>query len=227
MRCTKCGTEGTLGRKFCKECGSPLSNQCAKCGADNSPSAKFCEDCGAGWGAPTVAAKKSDEPQIRVADTPASETLDGERKIISALFADIKGSTALMEEMDPEEARAIIDPALRIMIEAVKRYDGYSLPSDDKAVFGVELCLRDDLGYETHIVKLGLDREVGRDADNWKACTHGRETASRRLLLKFVLRLPQFKSADSPTPTSFIRIRRRQRTRFLMRRPSRFRSIKW
>src|SRR5450755_3427014 len=98
MRCTKCGTEGTPGRKFCAECGSPLSNRCAKCGADNSPSAKFCEDCGAGLGAPAaVAAKKSDEPQIRIAQTGASENLDGERKTVTALFADIKGSMELLE----------------------------------------------------------------------------------------------------------------------------------
>src|SRR5450755_1580060 len=138
MRCTKCGTEGTPGRKFCKECGSPLSNQCAKCGADNSPSAKFCEDCGAGLGAPAaVAAKKSDEPQIRVADTPAAENLEGERKTVTALFADIKGSTELMRDLDPEEARAIIDPALKLMIDAVHRYDGYVVQSTGDGIFAL------------------------------------------------------------------------------------------
>src|SRR5262245_39119935 len=50
---------------------------------------------------------------------------EGERKTITALFADIKGSTALIEDLDPEEARALIDPALQIMMEAVHRYEGY------------------------------------------------------------------------------------------------------
>src|SRR5262245_52108893 len=50
---------------------------------------------------------------------------DGERKTITALFADLKGSTALIEGLDPEEARAIIDPALQIMMDAVHRYEGY------------------------------------------------------------------------------------------------------
>ncbi len=50
---------------------------------------------------------------------------DGERKTITALFADLKGSTALIEGLDPEEARAILDPALQIMMDAVHRYDGY------------------------------------------------------------------------------------------------------
>jgi class 3 adenylate cyclase len=58
-----------------------------------------------------------------------AEAIEGERKTVTALFADLKGSTALMEELDPEEARAIIDPALRIMIDAVKRYDGYVVQS--------------------------------------------------------------------------------------------------
>ena len=50
---------------------------------------------------------------------------DGERKTITALFADLKGSTALIEGLDPEEARAIIDPALQLMMDAVHRYEGY------------------------------------------------------------------------------------------------------
>jgi class 3 adenylate cyclase len=54
--------------------------------------------------------------------------IDGERKTVTALFADIKGSTELMEDLDPEEARAIIDPALKLMIEAVGRYGGYGAP---------------------------------------------------------------------------------------------------
>jgi class 3 adenylate cyclase len=57
-----------------------------------------------------------------------SET-DGERKTVAALFADIKGSMELMEDLDPEEARAVIDPALQIMVAAVLRYEGYVVQS--------------------------------------------------------------------------------------------------
>ncbi|HXR25792.1 MAG TPA: adenylate/guanylate cyclase domain-containing protein, partial [Candidatus Binataceae bacterium] len=52
-----------------------------------------------------------------------------ERKVVTALFADIKGSTELMEDIDPEEAQALIDPALRLMIEAVQHFDGYIVQS--------------------------------------------------------------------------------------------------
>ena len=54
---------------------------------------------------------------------------DGERKTITALFADLKGSTALIEGLDPEDARALIDPALQLMMDAVHRYDGYVAPN--------------------------------------------------------------------------------------------------
>jgi hypothetical protein len=65
------------------------------------------------------------------------------------------------------------------LVLVVKSYRGYSQADDSRAVFGVELRLRNDQGYETHIVKLGSDAEVGRDAANWDACTRGREVASR------------------------------------------------
>jgi class 3 adenylate cyclase len=68
---------------------------------------------------------------------PSSEVADGERKTISALFADIKGSTELMEELDPEEAQAIVDPALQMMIEAVSHYDGYIVQSTGDGIFAL------------------------------------------------------------------------------------------
>ena len=141
MRCSKCGTESTTSRKFCAACGSPLSRSCPKCGAENAPTSAFCEDCGTGLvGNPAAIASSSPQasptaPNIRV--TPeqpdASTPLEGERKTVTALLADIKGSTELMRDLDPEEARAIIDPALKLMIDAVHRYDGYVVQMIDNA----------------------------------------------------------------------------------------------
>ena len=71
---------------------------------------------------------------------------DGERKTITALFADLKGSTALIEGLDPEDARAIIDPALQLMMDAVHRYDGYvaqSLGDGIFALFGAPIAHED------------------------------------------------------------------------------------
>jgi class 3 adenylate cyclase/tetratricopeptide (TPR) repeat protein len=84
-----------------------------------------------------MSAKKSNDAPIRVAGISSSENLEGERKTVTALFADIKGSTELMEELDPEEARAIIDPALKLMIDAAHRYDGYVVQSTGDGVFAL------------------------------------------------------------------------------------------
>src|SRR5215469_11067624 len=105
MRCFTCGTEITSGRKFCPECGSPLSRLCAKCGAQNSSTAKFCEDCSASLETPEVGSTKTaNDVPIRITEPPKPENLKGERKTVTALFADIKGSIELMEDLDPEVA---------------------------------------------------------------------------------------------------------------------------
>jgi class 3 adenylate cyclase/tetratricopeptide (TPR) repeat protein len=144
MRCTKCGTESTTSRKFCAVCGSPLSRRCPKCSAENAPSSAFCEDCGSALAGPAASAAASSPqavstaPNIRVTpEQPDVSTVDGERKTVTALFADIKGSMELMEDLDPEEARAIIDPALKLMMEAMRRYDGYIVQSTGDGIFAL------------------------------------------------------------------------------------------
>ena len=79
-----------------------------------------------------------DGSNIRVTpESSSADALEGERKTVTALFADIKGSTELMEDLDPEEARAIIDPALKLMIEAAHRYDGYVVQSTGDGIFAL------------------------------------------------------------------------------------------
>src|SRR5712664_3663129 len=143
MRCSKCGTEGIPGKKFCAECGSPLSNRCSNCNSENAPGAKFCADCGRELGKdvgvddgkPFAAGA---DGGVRIApERQPSEIVEGERKTVTALFADIKGSMELMEDLDPEEARAIIDPALNLMIDAVHHYDGYVVQSTGDGIFAL------------------------------------------------------------------------------------------
>ena len=125
MHCAKCGNETQPGKKFCAQCGSSLSNRCPKCGSDNSLIAKFCADCGASLSA-------------AVTSPPARDAaLEGERKTVTALFADIKGSTELEQHLDPEEARALIDPALKLMIDSVRHYDGYVVQSTGDGIFAM------------------------------------------------------------------------------------------
>ena len=138
MSCSKCGADNREGRKFCAQCGSPLAVKCPSCAAPNEPGERFCGECGAALGAPATAApKKSAEPRIRLTDASASENLEGERKVVTFLFADIKGSMELIEDLDPEEARAIVEPAIKLMMEAVHRYGGYVAQSTGDGIFAL------------------------------------------------------------------------------------------
>jgi class 3 adenylate cyclase/tetratricopeptide (TPR) repeat protein len=138
MICAQCKTENPDGLKFCNECGAAFKASCASCGFENAPAAKFCGNCGSPIGGVRAAAtKQSGSSPIRLAETVNTDATDGERKLVTALFADIKGSTELMEELDPEEARAIVDPALKLMIDAVHRYDGYIVQSTGDGIFAL------------------------------------------------------------------------------------------
>src|SRR5471030_2571454 len=141
MLCAKCNKNNPSDASFCEECAAKLELICSACKSSVSPGARFCKKCGT-----SIFSAKADTPatvapnksRIRVAaDGGASVAFDEERKTVTALFADIKGSTELMEDLDPEEARAIIDPALRIMIDAVDHYDGYVVQSTGDGIFAL------------------------------------------------------------------------------------------
>ena len=152
MRCSNCGSENPSGKKFCGDCGRPLANLCPKCGAYNPPAKQFCGDCGAmlatGNSAAQSAASAPSSPSVHMAFEQAGTTaIEGERKTVTALFADLKGSTEMMETLDPEEARAVIDPALQIMVAAVRRYEGYVVQSTGDGIFAL---LGAPAAYEDH-----------------------------------------------------------------------------
>src|SRR6185369_3891340 len=89
------------------------------------------------------------------------------RKTITALFADLKGSTALIEGLDPEEARAIIDPALQLMMDAVHRYEGYVaqvLGDGIFALFGAPIA-HEDPPQRALYAALLMQEEMRRYAD--------------------------------------------------------------
>src|SRR5579864_2461688 len=122
MTCSRCAGENPSDALFCENCGAKLERACPSCGAAVSPDALFCKRCGQALGSrPPLATvpKTTTQPGVRlVPDQPATTAIEGERKTVTALFADIKGSMELMEDLDPEEARAIVDPALKLMIDA-------------------------------------------------------------------------------------------------------------
>jgi hypothetical protein len=109
MRCANCRADNRDGARFCDKCGAKLSPRCASCGAENRTDARFCDSCGAAFGPDAAVADlrpKPDDTPTRVTETSGAESLEGERKTVTALFADIKGSMELIEDLDPEDARA-------------------------------------------------------------------------------------------------------------------------
>jgi class 3 adenylate cyclase len=139
MRCSKCGSDNREGRKFCTTCGTPLTAICPKCGVSIEAGEKFCGECGTAIDGSAARAPSGVRPSpVQLIEAiSASEVIGGERKMVTALFADIKGSMELMENLDPEEARRILDPALKLMIEAVHRYDGYVVQSTGDGIFAL------------------------------------------------------------------------------------------
>ncbi len=133
MKCVRCQHENRPDAKFCEECAAPLARACANCGAPLSPAAKFCSACAHPTGSaplrgPSAARFSSPESYTpkhlaeRILTSKA--TLEGERKQVTVLFADLKGSMELLADRDPEEARQVLDPVLERMMEAVHRYEG-------------------------------------------------------------------------------------------------------
>ena len=118
MRCSGCGAENVSDRRFCAECGAPLAVVCPACGFENQPSAKFCGGCAARLGTAVAPLAVPASPESYTPKPLAERilrsrgALEGERKQVTVLFADIKGSMELIQGSDPEEARRILDPTL-------------------------------------------------------------------------------------------------------------------
>src|SRR5260370_19824496 len=136
MHCSKCGFENPDGMKFCGQCTAPLALICPKCHFQNPPGFKFCGQCTIALG-PATATPEPSGPSRVLRESDDAAAIDGERKTVTALFADIKGSTEMMQDLDPENARAIIDPALKLMMDAVHRYDGYVVQSTGDGIFAL------------------------------------------------------------------------------------------
>src|SRR5216684_2671830 len=143
MVCVKCNYDNPVNALFCMNCGTRFENHCPSCDTVNPADANFCRRCGGAlgagvsvsWSSPHAA---SETPRLEVAHgRQTAEGLEGERKTVTALFADIKGSTELMRDLDPEEARAIVDPALKLMIDAAHLYDGYVVQSTGDGIFAL------------------------------------------------------------------------------------------
>jgi class 3 adenylate cyclase len=153
MECSRCSQDNRPGARFCNACGERLDIVCAACGFRNAAGGRFCDDCGALL-APTterLAVPATYTPSHLAGRIRTSRAgVEGERKQVTILFADLKGSMELLAHRDPEEARQILDPVLERMMEAVHYYEGtvnQVLGDGIMALFGAPLA------HEDHAVR--------------------------------------------------------------------------
>jgi class 3 adenylate cyclase len=130
MTCPRCQQDAPLDAAFCPKCGAKLSLACPQCGGANAPDDNFCRKCGARVMTSITSAAPRFTPQAYTPKYLAEKilttksALEGERKQVTVLFADLKGSMELLADRDPEEARKLLDPVLERMMAAVHRYEG-------------------------------------------------------------------------------------------------------
>jgi class 3 adenylate cyclase len=129
MKCPRCQQDNPPQAKFCLECATPLALRCASCGTQLPSGAKFCFECakpvsGLDSTSRLVSPDSYTPKHLAERILNSKAALEGERKQVTVLFADLKGSMELLADRDPEEARRILDPVLEHMMEAVHRYEG-------------------------------------------------------------------------------------------------------
>src|SRR5213595_1065193 len=173
MKCGKCQQENPLGSNFCLGCGARLDSACASCGMELSAGSRFCNRCGAPVQAETRASPRFASPEAYTPKHLAEKiltsrtALEGERKQVTVLFADLKGSMELLADRDPEEARKILDPILEHMMEAVHRYEGtvnQVMGDGIMALFGAPLA-REDHAVRACYAALRMQDAVKRYAE--------------------------------------------------------------
>jgi class 3 adenylate cyclase/tetratricopeptide (TPR) repeat protein len=156
MKCPRCQHENPQGAKFCEECATPLARTCSNCGTPLSATGKFCHACAHPVAAGAGTQSRFDSPESYTPKHLAEKiltskaALEGERKQVTVLFADLKGSMELLADRDPEEARKLLDPVLERMMEAVHRYEGtvnQVMGDGIMALFGAPLA------HEDHAVR--------------------------------------------------------------------------
>jgi len=152
MQCLHCHADNQPHSKFCADCGAALAPACRRCGSPLPPTARFCPECAEPTGAPPAEGSRFASPYAytprHLADRMLSvrESLEGERKQVTVLFADLKSSLELLAAGDPEEARQLLDPVLESMMEAVHHYEGtvnQVMGDGIMALFGAPLAHED------------------------------------------------------------------------------------
>ena len=115
MTCGACGATNAEGRKFCGQCGAPLSHVCPSCGSPNPPEDRFCGECGIPLDAGAAPANTS----ASAPDPPATE-----RRLVSVLFLDLVGFTTISEQRDAEDMRSLLSAYFDSARTTIERHGG-------------------------------------------------------------------------------------------------------
>ena len=187
MRCRGCQSDNPAAMRFCGQCGTPLGVTCPQCGAEAPPGFRFCGQCGASLG-PVVApaaAPPSPVPAASLAPSVASYTprhlaekilkcrsaLEGERRLVTVLFADVAGFTLLAEQLDPEEVHRIINGCFELITAEIHRLEGTinQYTGDGvMALFGAPIAHEDGARRAVHAA-LGIQRALREYAARLRA----------------------------------------------------------
>src|SRR5262245_44843194 len=169
MKCPRCAAQNQEDAQFCEDCGAGLELSCPSCGQPVTPGKKFCRSCGAAVSARATASSPSSYTPKHLAEKilTSKAALEGERKQVTVLFADLKGSMELLADRDPEEARKILDPVLERMMEAVHRYEGtvnQVLGDGIMALFGAPIA-HEDHAERACYAALAIQEAIRNHAD--------------------------------------------------------------
>ena len=177
MKCPKCLFENAEGIKFCGECGAKLERICPQCNYRNAPGIKFCGECGhslredkspppVDYSQPHTYTPKFLADKILT----SRQSLEGERKLVTVLVADVAGYTAMSEKLDPEEVHQIMDGCLKILMDEIHKYEG----TIDKftgdgvmALFGAPVA-HEDHARRACYAALGIQKALEPYADKVK-----------------------------------------------------------
>jgi len=172
MRCTSCTAENPEHAKFCLECGAQVVTRCATCGAELPGRAKFCLECGKPIGirpaSPSADPRSYTPKHLAEKILTSRGALEGERKQVTVLFADVKGSMDLAEEAGPEEWHQILDRFFAILTEGVHRFEGTvnQYTGDGiMALFGAPIA-REDHAKRACYAALHLQEKLRRYSDD-------------------------------------------------------------
>jgi class 3 adenylate cyclase len=137
MQCPECQSDNPADASFCNKCGRKLERTCPQCSRTNPPDSNFCNGCGHKL--------VPDKPPVEQPAPAAS--VDGERKHVTVLFADLSGYTAMSEKLDPEDVKEIMTRVFGRIKDVIAKYDGFieKFAGDAvMAIFGVPRAHEDD-----------------------------------------------------------------------------------